>query len=139
MKKIVICTAMITGICLLLSGCGGKDVNHTSDKNTTNAVKEKEVIKIDVEIKTEGESFSKSYSDSKKISEICDFIQELSWNDLQDEIPDEENGTEYVVTCTNEDNTTKAYYFKENNYFKTDACDWKIISNIHDFKQLIAD
>lgn len=140
MKKFMIYPTLLLTICFICNGCNNKDIKYISDNNIPSsvAVKEKNVIQIDVQIKSDNHVSTKSYSDSSKIEKICGYIRELTWDDLQGENPDHENGAEYMVTYINEDNTTKVYYFKEDNYFKTDNFDWKVIANLNDLKDLIA-
>lgn len=101
------------------------------------AVKEKTVIAIDIASQPQQEDYTRHYSDAIKIEEICDYIRRLTWNDLKDENPDMENGAEYSVTYTYEDETTKTYYFKEDSYFKSENFDWKLINGVENFKNLI--
>ncbi|MEG1579535.1 MAG: hypothetical protein RR336_12300, partial [Oscillospiraceae bacterium] len=125
MNKLTIYTLLIITFSLLV-GCGNKDINKSLDETAFNSVMAKEdtivepdVITIDIQTKSKNNISTKSYSDSNKIEAICDYIRNLSWYDLQNGNPDDENGTKYVVTYTNEDSTTKTYYFKDSCYFKT--------------------
>lgn len=134
MKKIVLCILFITIICILLVACDNKTISGFPN---TVAVKEKTVIAIDIASQPQQEDYTRHYSDAIKIEEICDYIRRLTWNDLKDENPDRENGAEYSVTYTYEDETTKTYYFKEDSYFKSENFDWKLINGVENFKNLI--
>ncbi|MFQ9695806.1 MAG: hypothetical protein ACLRY5_03135 [Zhenhengia sp.] len=102
----------------------------------TVAVKEKTVIAIGYCFTTTTRGLYSTHS-IIKIEEICDYIRRLTWDDLKDENPDLENGAEYSVTYTYEDETTKTYYFKEDSYFKSENFDWKLINGVENFKNLI--
>lgn len=122
-------------ICILCVACNNEYSEHSSESA---AVIEKNVIAIDISSQPQQNEYTCHYSDVAKIESICNYIRDLTWDDLTTQKPDTEKGIEYTVTYTNEDNTTKTYYFKEPNYFKTDNFDWKLVNSLEDFKEIAA-
>ncbi len=138
MKKMCLIISFII-ICLMFVACNGnKGINDNSLPVATSA-KEAVVVEISVSTSPENADYIRHYTNKDKIEKIRSFIRGLIWSDVTSEEPDKETGTLYTLTFTYEDSTKKTYYFKENQYFKFDGIDWKIISSIDEMKKIIVD
>lgn len=129
--SIIFCSAIIS---VSLVACNSKPPTNSP---ISEAIDESTVVAIDISTQPANDDYTRHYSDPAKIEEICSYIRGLSWHDLKNEDPNKEDGTEYIVTYSKDDDTTKIYYFKDDRYFKSDTFDWKIIGGFDDFKNLI--